>query len=31
VKRDAPEDAKAHDGEAGKLEKYFSANPGEGD
>src|SRR5690606_19270768 len=31
VKRDAPEDAEEFDGMPGKLEKYFSAAPGEGD
>ena len=31
IKRDAPGDAKEHDGEADKLEKYLSAEPGEGD
>ena len=31
MKRDAPEDAAEHDGEEGKLEKYFSPEPGEGD
>ena len=30
-KRDAPSDADDHKGEAGKFEKFFSANPGEGD
>jgi ferredoxin len=30
-KRDAPADAKDFDGVEGKLEKYFSPNPGEGD
>ena len=31
IKRDAPADAKAFDGVTGKLEQYFSANPGQGD
>jgi ferredoxin len=31
VKKDELPDAKAHDGEAGKLEKYFSPEPGTGD
>jgi ferredoxin len=31
VKRDPPEDAKEFDGEKGKLEKYFSPSPGQGD
>jgi len=31
IKRDAPADADAHKGESGKFEKYFSAEPGEGD
>jgi ferredoxin len=31
VKRDAPPDAKEFDGKSGKLEAYFSANPGQGD
>ena len=31
VKRDAPADADDHKGEAGKFEKYFSPEPGEGD
>jgi ferredoxin len=31
IKRDAPPDAKTFDGMAGKLEAYFSANPGQGD
>ena len=31
AKRDAPSDAKEFDGVPGKLEKYFSAEPGEGD
>lgn len=30
-KRDAPSDAEKYDGEKGKLEKYFSEAPGEGD
>ena len=30
-KSDPPTDADEHKGEAGKLEKYFSAEPGEGD
>ena len=30
-KKDPPADAKKHDGEKGKLEKYFSPKPGEGD
>jgi ferredoxin len=30
-KRDPPPDAKERDGETGKLEKYFSPNPGQGD
>ena len=29
-KRDAPDDAKQFDGEEGKFEKYFSAEPGQG-
>jgi ferredoxin len=28
-KKDAPADGKEHDGEAGKFEKYFSAEPGQ--
>ena len=28
AKKDAPDDAEAHKGEAGKFEKYFSSNPG---
>ncbi|MEM7060004.1 MAG: ferredoxin FdxA [Pseudomonadota bacterium] len=31
VKRDQMENAEQHDGEEGKLEKYFSEEPGEGD
>ena len=31
VKRDGPADGKDFDGIAGKLEKYFSPEPGEGD
>jgi ferredoxin len=31
VKRDAPADAKDMDGVEGKFDKYFSAEPGEGD
>jgi ferredoxin len=31
VKRDAPPDAEQFDGEEGKLEKYFSDKPGQGD
>jgi ferredoxin len=31
VKREAPGDAKEFDGVEGKFEKYFSAEPGEGD
>jgi ferredoxin len=31
IKRDGPEDGKKFDGESGKLEKYFSEAPGEGD
>ncbi len=31
IKRDAPADADKYDGESGKLEKYFSEAPGEGD
>jgi ferredoxin len=31
IKRQEPADAKAFDGVAGKLEQYFSANPGQGD
>ena len=31
AKRDAPADAKDFDGVPGKLEKYFSPEPGEGD
>jgi ferredoxin len=31
IKRDPPADAKAFDGEANKLAKYFSAEPGLGD
>ena len=30
MKGDAPEDGEKFDGEKGKLEKYFSAEPGEG-
>jgi len=30
-KKDPPADAEKFDGEEGKLEKYFSAEPGEGD
>ncbi len=29
-KGDSPEDAEAHKDEAGKFDKYFSANPGQG-
>ena len=31
AKKEPPADAKTFDGEAGKFEKYFSAEPGEGD
>jgi len=31
IKRDAPPDAEKYDGEDNKFEKYFSAEPGEGD
>jgi ferredoxin len=31
VKREAPPDAKEFDGQPGKFEKHFSANPGSGD
>ncbi|TPK54870.1 ferredoxin family protein [Mesorhizobium sp. B2-4-19] len=31
IKRDPPADVKAFDGETGKLARYFSPNPGEGD
>jgi ferredoxin len=31
IKRDAPPDAEQFDGEEGKLDKYFSENPGQGD
>ncbi|MEO6841643.1 MAG: ferredoxin FdxA [Bradyrhizobium sp.] len=31
IKRDEPDDAKAFDGVANKLEQYFSAEPGQGD
>jgi ferredoxin len=31
AKKEPPADAKSFDGEAGKFEKYFSAEPGEGD
>ena len=31
IKRGAPDDAKAFDGIANKLEQYFSAKPGQGD
>ena len=31
LKKDGDPDAKKHDGEEGKLEKYFSEKPGEGD
>lgn len=31
IKRDAPADAKEYDGQTGKLEKYFSPEPGKGD
>ena len=31
VKKDQPSDAEKYDGEEGKLEKYFSEKPGEGD
>ena len=31
AKREAPADAKEFDGVEGKLEKYFSPNPGQGD
>jgi ferredoxin len=30
-KKDPPADAKEHDGEEGKFEKYFSSKPGAGD
>jgi len=30
-KGEPPADAEAHNGEAGKFEKYFSKNPGKGD
>jgi len=30
-KKDQDPDAEKHDGEEGKFEKYFSANPGTGD
>jgi ferredoxin len=31
IKREPPPDAEKYDGESGKLEKYFSEAPGEGD
>jgi len=31
IKRDPPEDAADFDGQEGKLEKFFSEEPGEGD
>ena len=31
IKRASPDDAKQHDGEEGKLDKYFSPEPGQGD
>ena len=31
LKKDGDPDAKKHDGEEGKLEKYFSEKPGQGD
>ena len=31
IKRDGPEGGEKFDGESGKLEKYFSEAPGEGD
>ena len=31
IKREPPADADKYDGESGKLEKYFSEAPGEGD
>ena len=31
IKREAPADAKEFDGVEGKFDKYFSAEPGEGD
>ena len=31
TRRDPPADAEKYDGEAGKMDKYFSAAPGEGD
>jgi ferredoxin len=31
IKRDGPADGAQYDGESGKLEKYFSEAPGEGD
>ncbi len=31
AKKDAPADADEHKGEDGKFDKYFSAEPGEGD
>jgi len=31
VKKDAPADAKEHEGEEGKFDKYFSEKPGSGD
>jgi ferredoxin len=30
TRKDPPPDAEDHDGETGKLEKYFSEKPGEG-
>ena len=30
TRKDPPPDAEEHDGETGKLEKYFSEKPGEG-
>ena len=31
IKKDQPSEAEKYDGEEGKLEKYFSEKPGEGD
>jgi len=31
IKRDQPPEAEKYDGEEGKLAKYFSEKPGEGD
>ena len=31
IKREPPADAKEFDGVSGKLERYFSPNPGQGD